>query len=221
MRNIKKIIQISCFMIFLCGCGQDVSFVSTQEQTEEVSFEDYSVESVSEQSSVEDNLSSDTQMQEPADMEQAQVVAVYVCGAVNNPGVYYLDVHAIKQAAIEQAGGFSESADQSYVNLAQPVSEGERIYVPTLEETEQLSYLQTDKSDVSIESVKKSDTEKININTATKEQLMTLPGIGENKANAIIEYRQTQGMFKTIDEIMRIDGIKEGVYNKIKNLIIV
>ena len=65
----------------------------------------------------------------------------------------------------------------------------------------------------------KSDSGKININTATKDEIMTLPGIGESKASDIIRYRDEHGSFKTIEEIMNIQGIKEGVFNKIKDLI--
>lgn len=147
---------------------------------------------------------------------RSEECAVYVCGAVVNPGVYYLNVEAIKQDALEAAGGFSEGAANSYVNLAQKISDGEKIYFPYEEELKDGISLEASEKDVSTE-----DDGKVNLNTATKEQLMTLPGIGESKANAIIQYRDEHGKFSSLEEIKNINGIKDGVYNQIKDCAIV
>ena len=123
------------------------------------------------------------------------------------------------------AGGFSDDADVTYVNLAQTIIAGEQIYIPTLEETAGILLSEREDETASAEHAP-ADTNaerngKININTAGKELLMTLPGIGESKADAIIAYREAQGKFQNTEELMQIRGIKEGIYNQIKDLIIV
>lgn len=141
---------------------------------------------------------------------QEEQVAVYVCGAVAEPGVYYLPADSIKQDALDAAGGFIEGAVTTYVNLAEKVSDGEQIYFPFVDEL----------SD-SYSPLGERNDGKININQATVEELMTLPGIGENKAKAIITYREEYGAFQTIEDITNIPGIKEGIYDNIKDYIVV
>ena len=151
-------------------------------------------------------------------------MAVYVCGAVRQPGVYYVAGSAIRETAVQMAGGFTDDADVTYVNLAQNVVAGEQIYIPTMEETNGISSERdtdgTPVQDAPAGTNVETDG-KININTAGKDALMTLPGIGESKADAIIAYREAQGKFQNTEELMNIRGIKEGIYNKIKDLIIV
>ncbi len=185
MQRFLILICIMLFGLLLCSCDRSqVKMVTEQEYTEyDMSDED----------------------------TEKTAVAVYVCGAVVNPGVYYLTAGAIKQDALYAAGGFRDGAAECYVNLAEKVSEGERIYFPYEEE------LEAEYSPVSDE----TEDGKININTASKEELMTLPGIGESKADSVIEYRETCGGFKDIEEITNIPGIKEGIYNNIKDYIVV
>ena len=133
-------------------------------------------------------------------------IYVYVCGAVNNPGVYCMPPDSRMFEAIEMAGGVREDAGTGHLELAREVVDGQRIYVPTnLEES--LSVLENVTQGL------------ININTATKEQLMMLPGIGEARADAIISYRNTKGGFNSIDELMNISGIKDAAFQKIKERI--
>lgn len=143
-----------------------------------------------------------------------ELVPVYVCGAVFEPGVYYLDEAALKEDALMAAGGFDLGAAEGYVNLAENIVSGEKIYFPYEEELVEGGGL-IQEADIS------QSSGKININTATKEELMTLPGIGESKAQAIIKYREEYGPFQSIEDITNISGIKEGVYNNIKEYIIV
>ena len=102
---------------------------------------------------------------------------------------------------------------------------GEQIYIPTMEETNGISLSERDTDGIPVQDAPAGtnvETDgKININTAGKDALMTLPGIGESKADAIIAYREAQGEFQNTEELMNIRGIKEGIYNKIKDLIIV
>lgn len=142
----------------------------------------------------------------------AALIAVHICGAVVNPGVYQFNEGVRIIQVIEAAGGVCDGAMEDYLNLAQHVSDGERIYVPSEEEV--LAGQFTDVFDNS-----EKDKLSININTASRDELMQLPGIGESKADSIVSYRNEYGGFKTIEDIMLIDGIKEAVYDKIKDYI--
>ncbi|MCD8347817.1 MAG: helix-hairpin-helix domain-containing protein [Lachnospiraceae bacterium] len=169
---------------------------------------------------------------------------VYVCGAVKVPGVYPIRGDMRVCDAIALAGGFSAEADEEWLNQAAVVNDGQKLYVYSVEETDQmkLSGLSSDGKDAvtsgytgaaSDESDSAGGTApsgdgssdisggKVNLNTATAEELMTLPGIGESKAAAILAYRSEHGSFASIEEIQNISGIKSGVFSKIKDLITV
>lgn len=151
---------------------------------------------------------------------------VYVCGFVANPGVYEVYEGMRLFEAIEQAGGFLPGADREWLNLAQKVSDGQRIYVCSAEETKELAAAQrigdmTGAGGGSDAGARATGTEKVNLNTADKETLMTLPGIGEVKADAIIQYRTEHGAFASAEEIQNISGIKDAVYAKIRDRITV
>ena len=145
------------------------------------------------------------------EQEPAETVYVYVCGAVNAPGVYELKKDARVFEAITLAGGMTAEAAPEAVSQARTVADGEQIYVPTVREVQMqgsgVEDIVTGNADVS---------GKININTAGKEELMTLTGIGEAKAQSILDYREEHGQFGSIEDLMLIEGIKEGVFNKIK-----
>lgn len=136
--------------------------------------------------------------------QEASLVYVYVCGCVEQPGVYSLKVGARVCEALEMAGGVTDDARPEALNQAEQVKDGQTIYVPSL-------YEATSNDEV--------EDGLVNINQADKDMLMTLPGIGESKADIIIQYREEHGSFETIEELMDIPGIKEGVFNKIKSLI--
>ena len=234
------IICIGC-MFILAGCGRQVSFVSQNAETglevNALTTGENGVDDSAEKqadSPIDGALTTQTQTgtgaDDPADERHEQtgqpaMVAVYVCGAVKNAGVYYVSSEAIKETAVRMAGGFDEHADVNYVNLAEPVTAGEQIYIPTEDETAEIAFPQGGQTESTAGSSGLSEAsqpdDRVNINTAGKDELMTLPGIGENKAEAIIAYREAQGKFQSTEELMNIRGIKEGVYNKIKNLIIV
>ena len=145
-------------------------------------------------------------------------IFVYVCGAVNRPGVYELPLESRAVDALDAAGGFSEDADQFFVNLAAPLSDGVKLQIPTTEETAQNGDSQ---NLCSFDSDTASDNNLVNINTASKEELKTLPGIGDGIAARIIDYRESTGSFKSKDDIMLVRGIKEKLFEKIKDYITV
>ena len=139
------------------------------------------------------------------EQEPAETVYVYVCGAVNAPGVYELKKDARVFEAITLAGGMTAEAAPEAVSQARTVADGEQIYVPTVREVQMqgsgVEDIVTGNADVS---------GKININTAGKEELMTLTGIGEAKAQSILDYREEHGQFGSIEDLMLIEGIKIG-----------
>jgi len=143
--------------------------------------------------------------------EEPIYITIYVAGAVNNPDVYKLSSDSIVKDAIEKAGGAAKNADLVAINLARRVQDGEEIVVPVK---------QTQASD-SGNTSSTINNGKININNASLEQLETLPGIGEVKGNAIIQYRKGHGLFKNIHDITRVSGIGEKTFEKIKDLIVI
>lgn len=138
--------------------------------------------------------------------EAPSVISVFVCGAVTRPGVVELPEGSRVNDALEAAGGFAEDASREQVNLAAKVSDGERIFFPTCEEAASMTE-------------EKGGDGLININTASAEELCTLPGIGASRAADIIRYREREGAFVTCEDIMKVTGIKNSVYDKIKDRI--
>lgn len=192
---------ISIVVFCMVGCAEeqkdDLKSFSLESQ------EDLSAEESIENAEVEEEITI------------SETIYVYVCGAVETPGVYELKADARVYNAIACAGGLKEDADPDYINQAKLLSDGEQIYIPTQEEVAQ--------GGISEQIAKSSgDTEgKIDINIATKEELMTLNGIGESRAENILRYRQEQGGFQCIEDLMNVEGIKEGIFQKIKDSITV
>ena len=163
-------------------------------------------------------------------------VCVHVCGAVAIPGVYEMTAGSRVVEAIYAAGGFLPDAASDALNLALDVVDGEQIYVPTVEEVGNISdgvrssdasnqanhaiFTPTGTSDARTQNQSASGS-LININTADRSLLMTLTGIGESKADSIISYREANGAFSRIEDIMLVPGIKERLFNKIKDNICV
>lgn len=172
----------------------------------------------------EDGIESTTviraEQKEEAATEQKEEAEVYVhvCGCVKKPGVYRLHSGARTQEAIDAAGGFSEKANQTAWNLAEVLQDGMQVYIPSKDEAkEALNEEQSSGKDLSAS--QKENT--VNINTASKEDLMTLPGIGESRADAVIACREEKGSFTSIEEIKNVAGIGDGIFNRIKDLITV
>jgi competence protein ComEA len=152
---------------------------------------------------------------------EGKKVMVHVKGAVKNPNVYELTANDRVKDAIEAAGGFTEDADKQSVNLAEKLSDEMEVYIEYNNE-DSASYSVTVKRENS--KTQKATTNinaKVNINTASAEQLMTLPQIGPSTAKAIIDYRNYKGSFTSIEQIMRVKGIGNATYLKLKNYITV
>lgn len=189
-----------------------------------------------------DNTSNDTQetlsnneelisnvLEEPQVAESNETIRVDVKGMVKKAGVYELAKNSIVNDAIKKAGGLTSKADTTNVNLSKSLTNEMVIYIPKKEEVTKstVNDVLVDKSnsvgfeDSSSSSVTSNETTntstKININTATLTELTTLSGIGESKAQAIIEYRTKNGNFKTLEDLKKVSGIGEAAYEKIKD----
>lgn len=157
--------------------------------------------------------------------ENSLTFPVHIMGAVKQPGVYQANAGMIIQDVIELSGGLNTDADLLLINLAQPVQPNTKIYIPNTAEIEQdlLRYEMTFNSKTDLfESKSASErSNKVNINTADYELLQTLTGIGPVKAQAILDFREQNGKFQTIEELMSVPGIKEAGFAKIKDRIVV
>lgn len=146
--------------------------------------------------------------------KNADRIGVYISGEVKNTGVYYLKKDSRITDLINICGGLTEEADVSKINPAQKLNDSDKIIIPKKEENLNTESMEdTDESDINVQ-------EKININTATKDELTSLNGIGEATANKIINYRN-KNKFKEIEDIMNVPGIGEAKFNNIKDYICV
>lgn len=146
---------------------------------------------------------------------QAEIV-IDVEGAVNAPGLYTLAADSRVGEAIEAAGGFASDAQPGATNLAQKLSDGEQIFVPTIEETQGAT------SAVSKAAMPSSKRDgKININTASAEELQELSGVGPALSGRIIDYRESKGRFSSIEDIKEVSGIGETRFENLKDKICV
>lgn len=152
---------------------------------------------------------------EEKDSGQADSIFVYVCGQVKQPGVYELDAGSRIFEAVEAAGGMLEAAALDAVNQAAIVEDGQQIYIPSMEEAASGGETGFDGSGA----MASASDGRVDINTADKEELMTLTGIGEKRAEAIIEYRTQNGPFADVEALMQVAGIKQATFDKIKDQI--
>ena len=190
-QTFRVFLVIAAAMSLLCGCGarNNVYLEKNTGETGELC--------------VTEALSA-TETEEPDGAKEEKTCLVYVCGAVVSPGVYELDDGSRIYEAVELAGGFA-------LNLAESVTDGQMIRIPTEEEQEAVGR-QGAEADSAADG-------KLDLNRADVAALMELPGIGQSKAEAIVGYREEHGPFFQAEDLMKVEGIKEGVFNKIKDRI--
>lgn len=170
---------------------------------------------------------------------EASTLFVHICGEVMEPGVYELPAGSRIFEAVEAAGGFTEAASTSYVNLAQELSDGWKVEIPVLgESVENMASEQKmagsegvavgEAAGITADGISATgaagsmaENGLVDINTATKQELCTLPGVGESRAESIISYREKNGGFTKIEDIMKVEGIKDGMFSKMKDKICV
>ena len=218
----KKIIAIILIILVIIA----YYYLYLKNSTEEISNQDLEVNNTQ-----ESNQTNETEK------ETEETIVVHISGAVNIEGIVELEAGSRIANAIEKAGGVKENADMTDINLAYPLEDGMKIHIPTKEETEanknnenmiDESYVTSSSGGVSskedtnsTQGSSKSTTinEKVNINTATQEELDTLPSIGPSIASKIIDYREQNGKFNSIEEIKEVSGIGDAKYEKIKDSI--
>jgi competence protein ComEA len=139
-----------------------------------------------------------------------KLIRVHITGSVQLPGVYTLPENARVEDAIQAAGGLQESSDPQLLNLAAALVDGQRIYIPSAQD----GNLSTDDRGLSIQT-----SPMVNINTASFAELDSLPGIGEVKAQAILDYRQKNGLFTALEDLLKVGGINQSLFEKLVGLI--
>jgi len=162
-----------------------------------------------------------TENKEEISIETENKIYVHVVGEVKNPGVYEMSLGDRVFHAIDKAGGATEDADLTSINLAEKLKDGEKIIVYSKEMLNSNVDVSEKTASENQKMYFKSQSNLININTASKEELETLPGIGEVLSQRIIDYRRTNGYFKSIEEIKEVSGIGEKKFEAIKDLITV
>lgn len=158
----------------------------------------------------------------PEGQQEAQTeYAVYICGEVKHPGVYRFTQAARVCDVVDAAGGFTKNAAAASVNQARYITDGEQIEILSRRQLQKSNGQTQGNSSPENSNSMIQDSGKINLNTATEAELMTLSGVGQSKAKAVIDYRTQNGLFGAIEDIMQVPGIKEGVFNQIKDSITV
>lgn len=160
------------------------------------------------------------------DKKKENTIIVHITGEVKNAGIIELPEESRIADAIEQAGGVTEEADLDQVNLAFVLSDGQKIYIPNKKEreaNEEKAYITAESGNNVIikDKVEGGKKQKVNINEAKQEDFEELPGIGPSIAKKIIEYREQNGKFTSIDELQEVKGIGEAKFENIKEYIMV
>lgn len=202
-------------LLMFAGCG------SKEDKSEEtvVLLDEESEKETASEEEAEQKFAQEEETKNQQKTE-TEMIVVYVCGEVQKEGVVTLPAGSRIYQAIEMAGGVTEEAEASWLNLAEVLTDGVRIYVPGKEEVSE-GELAIPEGTGNSTGISEASDGLVNLNQASKEELMTLPGIGEAKAEAILQYRTEHGTFSSIDEIKNISGIKDGVFEKIKDKITV
>ncbi len=148
---------------------------------------------------------------EKENIVKEKMITIFISGEIKNPNVVTIESDKRLADAVEKLGGITENADLNNINLAIKIEDGKHYIIPKIGDKPQVSTI--------VEKNLNVESKKMNINTASKEELDTLPGVGEVTANKIIQYREEKGEFRSIEELKNVNGIGEKKYNDIKDLI--
>ena len=196
MKNFKKLIFLSIIIVGVIALI--IYKLNNSEKYEEIEYENvYSMEEVEETKEGEKSF-----------------IILHIAGAVANPGIIKIEEGSRVADAINAAGGTTQNADLNKINLAYVLSDGQKLYIPSVEDNEEEYIIQDIGSNI-------IEDNKVNINTATQSELESLTGIGPSTALKIIEYRKENGKFKNIEEIKNVPGIGENKFKQIENQIYV
>jgi len=248
LNKIVKMFGIGSLCLFLLGCSEESFMIQTngetflediieQETIEKETLENVEVGKVALESTTGIQSEDGEALRETdgngweaakslESLDDKTEIAVHICGAVHQPGVYVFQGKYRIYDGIQKAGGFTKEAEENYLNLALYLEDGMKIEVPTKEEVK--SWREKDgitatgisyKDDDGVAWGKSKNDGRVNLNTADVTLLCTLSGIGKSRAESIIAYREEYGAFQTIEDIMKVPGIKEAAYKKIKDYV--
>lgn len=199
-----KQILIICglFIIILISVG--IYYYFNQKNEEDfLLFED---------SKITNNITNEITNEEVNYKEEENSIIVHITGEVVNPGIVKLKENARVYDAIEKAGGKTEMADISKVNLAYILEDGSKIYIPSVEDKEDIAQSETNQEKKVL---------RVNINTAKQTELQQLPGIGEAMAKRIVDYRKENGKFSSVEELKKVSGIGDSKFKDLKEYVYV
>lgn len=217
-KQMKLNIIIVSIILIIVGAVIYYELVIKKEMFQEFK---YFEEEVSSESNVEEK---DENEIDKIENEAQPKIIVHVTGEVNNPGIIELSEESRVYDAIEAAGGFTENADTSKINLAYKIEDGMKITIPNFKDLNLNTYVSTDSGE-SVESSQQNNqisttkNKKININTASQTELENLPGVGPALALKIIEYRNKNGKFKSKEDLKNVSGIGENKFNNLKEFV--
>ncbi len=208
-----KVLCFSCLCLLAAACGEKENvYFQSETSVAETQQSETVPEADSTQISEENGIQTEKR-------PQPEKCFVYICGAVNTPGVYEVTQNARLYEVIEAAGGLTEDAAEASVNQAREIVDGEMVRILTQEEAAKDGLEEAgERTETGVDGEAAQDSDgRIDLNLATAAELMTLSGIGQSKADSIIRYREKNGAFSSVEEIKQVEGIKEGVYNRIKD----
>lgn len=220
-KHLFSMVIISLIFLIFTGCGQESAVYelkdgasadgsTEQEGQEQEDFKDTAKDGSDGSDSGSLGIAGEGNSEAGA---EPRMFYVYICGSVTSPGVYALPEGSRVYELIEAAGGLLEEADERTLNQAEELEDGMQITVYTKEEAAEMPVQPSRSGQDS------PDSGMVNLNTADVDRLMALSGIGEARAKAIIAYRERHGGFQNIEDIMKIEGIKEKLFDKIKEQI--
>lgn len=214
MKKVNKIVLFGiwfCLSVLFGGCGVEDKAIAIPVGGTEREETQASGQAVPEQSEAGPTGQNQAQtgagvqsQSQQSGAESRQMIYVHVCGAVKSPGVVELTEGSRGADALQAAGGFLDTAQEDYVNLAEKLSDGQKLYFPDKEEACLLA-----------EEEARLRSGLVNINTADAEELCELPGIGSARAQDIIAYREVNGGFRQKEDLMKVSGIKESTFNRL------
>ena len=216
MENKKEfIIKIGCICIIIIISVFLIVFYSQKEKQNEVYDNFFEIDNIENTISLEEKNISNT-IENQINIEK---IKVYITGEVNSPGVKEVEDGARIEDVIVLAGGLTEFANINKVNLAYKLEDGQKIYIPNVNEKVE-EYITEENGEGIVEKTSKS-LAKININTADIGKLCELPGVGESLASRIVLYREENGKFKSIDDLKNVSGIGEKKFESLREYVVV
>ena len=224
MRDLDKKQKIVVIAILVIIAGAILYYVYGNDE------EQYKNEILPYEENIIENTIEKTKTSEMLEAEKEEEIIIYIAGEVNKEGVYNLPEGSRIADAIEQAEGLTEDAYTEDINLAYKLEDGMKIKIPNKSETQKQleeqnaniedSYITTE-SGASIQETQTKTIQKVNINTASQQELETLTGVGPSIASKIVEYRKQNGLFKTIEDIKNVSGIGDNKFESFKDEICV